>query len=126
MCVHIHNLSIVQLSRSRGSETSAEPSQVALRLLRADPAVLRCYPRLQLTMYYSELGASAAVLAAGYNIDSLMLRCCSPWQLGSGSIPEGLVMHLGRDRCESHPALLAAAQKLADWYTSLTEFACCS
>ena len=45
-----------------------------MQVLRADPHVFRCHGSLKETIWYSELGASAAVLAAGYNLDSLMLK----------------------------------------------------
>ena len=40
----------------------------------SDPAVFRCYDSIHDTIWHSELGASLAILDAGYNLDSLMLR----------------------------------------------------
>jgi hypothetical protein len=48
--------------------------QKGLATMRADPAVFDCYASLHDAIYYSELGSSLAILRAGYNIDSLMLR----------------------------------------------------
>lgn len=42
--------------------------------MKEDGMVLSCHKSIHHTMYYSELGASRAVLVAGYNIDSLMIR----------------------------------------------------
>ena len=39
-----------------------------------DPAVFQCYDNIHDTIWHSELGASLAILNAGYNLDSLMLR----------------------------------------------------
>lgn len=43
-------------------------------MLLQDPYVFACHRDRWDTIYYSELGASLAILKAGYNIDSLMLR----------------------------------------------------
>lgn len=48
--------------------------QVGLQLLMADGNVFKCYDHIHLTMFYSELGASKAILDAGYTIDCLMMR----------------------------------------------------
>ncbi|GAX76065.1 hypothetical protein CEUSTIGMA_g3508.t1 [Chlamydomonas eustigma] len=48
--------------------------RVGLRLLMRDRTVFHCHQSRWNTIYYSELGSSAAVLAAGYNIDSFMTR----------------------------------------------------
>lgn len=48
--------------------------QVGLDLLIADRQVFACHKDRWDTIYYSELGSSKAILDAGYNIDSLMLR----------------------------------------------------
>ncbi|GAB4817919.1 hypothetical protein N2152v2_004965 [Parachlorella kessleri] len=48
--------------------------QTALKLVQKDPTVLRCYSRYHDAVWYGEMGSSAAVLRAGYNIDALMLR----------------------------------------------------
>ena len=39
-----------------------------------DPGVFECYSSIHETVWHSELGASLAVLNAGFNIDSLMMR----------------------------------------------------
>ncbi len=39
-----------------------------------DGLVFKCYESLYDTVSHSELGASAAILKAGYSIDSLMLK----------------------------------------------------
>ena len=49
-------------------------SQVALDVLRRRQTVLKCYSNMAETVTYSEIGMSMAILEAGYNIDSLMLR----------------------------------------------------
>lgn len=57
--------------------THAEASlhlQMGLQLLMADGNVFKCYDHIHLTMFYSELGASKAILDAGYTIDCLMIR----------------------------------------------------
>ena len=43
-------------------------------MLRKKGTVLRCYANMAETVTFSEIGMSIAVLEAGYNIDSLMLR----------------------------------------------------
>jgi len=43
-------------------------------VLRRKGTVLRCYANMAETVTFSEIGMSVAVLEAGYNIDSLMLR----------------------------------------------------
>ena len=48
--------------------------QVGLDVLRKKGTVLRCYANMAETVTFSEIGMSVAVLEAGYNIDSLMLR----------------------------------------------------
>ena len=48
--------------------------QVGLQLLMADGNVFKCYDHIHLTMFHSELGASKAILDAGYTIDCLMMR----------------------------------------------------
>lgn len=48
--------------------------QEGLRVLRADPRVFHCHNSRWNTIYYSELGASHAILRAGYTIDSLMTK----------------------------------------------------
>ena len=45
-----------------------------MQVLRADPDVFSCHASLKETIWHSELGASAAILDAGYNLDSLMLK----------------------------------------------------
>ncbi|KAI3431515.1 hypothetical protein D9Q98_004565 [Chlorella vulgaris] len=48
--------------------------QVGLGLLQQDGRVLSCYKSIHDAIWYAEMGSSAAILGAGYNIDSLMLR----------------------------------------------------
>ena len=76
--------------------------QVGLSLLKSDPAVLQCYHKLHDAIWYAELGSSAAVLGAGYNIDSLMLRYqgvnwrdTSHWQCNGGLNPYAEWMYDG-------------------------------
>eukprot|EP00892_Ulva_mutabilis_P010141 jgi/Ulvmu1/749/UM010_0123.1 len=45
-----------------------------MRLLLADGAVFGCYASFHDTIFHSELGASAAILDAGYNLDCFMSR----------------------------------------------------
>lgn len=44
-----------------------------MALLLADGKVFKCYEKFQDTIYHSELGASAVMLSAGYNLDCLMV-----------------------------------------------------
>lgn len=48
--------------------------RVGLQLLLNARDVFKCYESMWDTIYYSELGSSKAILDAGYNIDSLMVR----------------------------------------------------
>lgn len=48
--------------------------QVGLGLLQGDGDVLKCYTDIHDAIWYAEIGSSAAILDAGYNIDALMLR----------------------------------------------------
>lgn len=48
--------------------------QVGLGVLLKDPRVFACYEDMHDTIWYSELGASLAILNAGFNLDSLMTR----------------------------------------------------
>jgi hypothetical protein len=48
--------------------------QAGLQVLLKDPYVFACHRDRWDTIYYSELGSSLAILQAGHNIDSLMLR----------------------------------------------------
>lgn len=48
--------------------------QVGLGLLQAEGDVLKCYTDIHDAIWYAEIGSSAAILDAGYNIDALMLR----------------------------------------------------
>ena len=54
--------------------------QAALDILRRDSEVLKCYNDRWDAIWYAELGSSAAVLNAGYNIASLLHRCAAPLQ----------------------------------------------
>lgn len=44
-----------------------------LAVLQAND-VFKCYNHIHHTMFFSEAGASRAILKAGYNLDCLMLR----------------------------------------------------
>ena len=48
--------------------------QRALRLIRRDPEITRCYWDKWDSTWYGELGATKAILNAGYNIDCLIHR----------------------------------------------------
>lgn len=48
--------------------------QVGLSILKHDGEVLKCHNGIHDAIWHAELGSSAAVLNAGYNIDCLMLR----------------------------------------------------
>eukprot|EP00195_Chlamydomonas_chlamydogama_P010072 CAMPEP_0202914022 /NCGR_PEP_ID=MMETSP1392-20130828/62019_1 /ASSEMBLY_ACC=CAM_ASM_000868 /TAXON_ID=225041 /ORGANISM="Chlamydomonas chlamydogama, Strain SAG 11-48b" /LENGTH=431 /DNA_ID=CAMNT_0049605511 /DNA_START=282 /DNA_END=1577 /DNA_ORIENTATION=- len=48
--------------------------RVGLKLLLEDDKVFQCHDSRWAAIYYSELGSSAAVLSAGYNIDCFMTR----------------------------------------------------
>ena len=65
------------VTSSRSASTAAIRvclGQVGLEVLRRKGTVLRCYNNMAETVTFSEIGMSVAVLEAGYNIDSLMLR----------------------------------------------------
>ena len=49
-------------------------AQAGLKILQEDGKVFACYEDMWDTIYHSEVGASRAVLNAGYTLDSLMLR----------------------------------------------------
>lgn len=49
-------------------------AQVGLAVLKKKGTVLKCYSNMAETVTYSEIGMSMAIIEAGYNIDSLMLR----------------------------------------------------
>lgn len=49
-------------------------TQVGLKILEEDGRVLECYEAMSDTIYYSEVGSSAAILAQNFTIDSLMMR----------------------------------------------------
>lgn len=48
--------------------------QAALDILRRDAEVLKCYNDRWDAIWYAELGSSAAILNAGFNIASLLHR----------------------------------------------------
>lgn len=56
---------------------------MGLDVLRRKNTVLKCYSNMAETVTYSEIGMSMAILEAGYNIDSLMLR----YQVNTSSLP---------------------------------------
>ena len=49
-------------------------TQEGLKVLQKDGGVFQCYDSLHDTVWNSELGSSLAIFAAGYTIDSLMLK----------------------------------------------------
>jgi hypothetical protein len=48
--------------------------QVGLQILRASGEVLMCHENRAHAVYYGEIGASLAILKAGYSIDSFLTR----------------------------------------------------
>lgn len=48
--------------------------RAGLQVLLSDGHVFECHSLREDAIYFSELGASAAILAAGFNLDCLMLR----------------------------------------------------
>ena len=48
--------------------------RIGMQILLDDQNVFKCYNNMWDTIYHSELGSSAAIIEAGYNIDSLMVR----------------------------------------------------
>lgn len=54
--------------------SSAPARRVGVQLLVQDGNVLSCYSSPWDAAFYSEVGASAAIISAGYNLDCLMLR----------------------------------------------------
>ena len=71
-----HSAPVLKVSTLRNAlaETRSWPMQVGLDVLRRDGRVFECYEDMADTIFHSELGASNAVLAANFTIDSLMLR----------------------------------------------------
>ncbi len=76
--------------------------QVGFGLLQRDKRIFECYEDLADTVFYSEVGASRAILAANYTIDSLMLRYQgvdwtdkANWHCNAGHAP-------GRARAQRH------------------------
>ena len=53
---------------------NAHLGQAALDILRRDSEVLKCYNDRWDAIWYAELGSSAAILNAGYNIASILHR----------------------------------------------------
>ena len=47
---------------------------MGLQILRDDGTIFKCYESLQDVVWYSEVGASRAILEAGYTIDALMMK----------------------------------------------------
>lgn len=58
----------------------------SLQVLRATGTVFRCWASYAQTVAASEMGASQAMLAAGYNIDCLMLRYQVGWGGGRDTV----------------------------------------
>ena len=48
--------------------------QAGWALLSGDPVIMQCYASEWDARYYSEAGAAAAILAAGWTLDSLQQR----------------------------------------------------
>ena len=57
---------------------------MALDILRRDSEVLKCYNDRWDAIWYAELGSSAAILNAGFNIASLLHRRAAQRPGGSG------------------------------------------
>ena len=55
--------------------------QAGLKLLMDDGNVLKCWDDRLDAIYHAELGASAAILRAGFNLDCLLTRCGAPTTL---------------------------------------------
>lgn len=53
---------------------SALADQVGLRIWLQDAKVFQCWHSMWDVIWHGELGSSLAILKAGYNLDSLMLR----------------------------------------------------
>ena len=51
-----------------------QPSHAGIQLLIDDGNVFACHGTADETIYHSELGASNAILRAGYNLGSFMVR----------------------------------------------------
>ena len=49
-------------------------AQIGLKVLMEEGKIFECYENLLDTVWYSEVGASKAILDAGYSLDSLMLK----------------------------------------------------
>ena len=47
---------------------------MGLAVLQKDENVFRCHEDMSQVVWHSEVGASSAILRAGYNLDCLMLR----------------------------------------------------
>ncbi len=57
-----------------GGNYAGRPLQVGWEVLAKEGAVFKCYANPWDTRYYSDSGASLAVLKAGYNLDTLLTR----------------------------------------------------
>jgi hypothetical protein len=79
--------------------------QVGLSILLKDEKVFQCYNNMFDTIYHSELGSSSAVLDAGYNIDSLMVRSLGlplPWSLPEWPVLFPSCVYLRRAHFDEH------------------------
>ncbi|MCJ1464020.1 hypothetical protein MMC07_002630 [Pseudocyphellaria aurata] len=91
-----HVQTYVVATDSRGLEVLAEAvrplCQHVLRLSQyAKGTVFHCWENMAETVIHSELGASQAIIKAGYNLDSLMLRyqvhMARPYEVRSELVP---------------------------------------
>ena len=69
--------------------------QTGLAILQRGGQVFSCYDNLHDTIYFAELGSSLAVLEAGFNIDSLMLRYQVRKDVLHGRTPYNATMQFG-------------------------------
>ena len=53
-------------------------AQAGFKTLLQDGNVLKCWSERLDAIYHAELGASAAILRAGFNLDCLLARCTAP------------------------------------------------
>lgn len=65
--------------------------RTGMQILLDDQNVFKCYNNMWDTIYHSELGSSAAILDAGYNIDSLMVRFDTLFTTACAPTPRGTI-----------------------------------
>lgn len=82
---------------------------VGLSLLRRNGSVFACHDRIGHTVFHSELGLSAVMLDAGYNLDCLMVsrlrQLLLPPVTPALALNRGLPLHLLAARVETCLAL---------------------